>query len=459
MKLLTTILLFLTISLLNEVQGQSKDAERMPKSFHVSEGRMIFVDFLSADYEVTYDLLDKKSLVKAQIKFQQYEGGFPVFDSVQDPLKVIVNGEEVTSGIVRTPDSETTVRFIRKSLPRGVHEAEIFVPLNQLVQYTSKGIRSAFWTSDLEDRGFLERYMPSNLEFDQVKMKIIVHFKGNPQPQKIYTNGGVKKLSLKNTESYEISYPSYFTSSSLFFHTLPQGSAQELSFSLRSVDGRLVPVTIYSTSTQFPGGTNLEIVKNKTSEYFHELENDYGAWPHDGLVVYNAGAGGMEYCGATMTSLSALGHEMFHSYFARAVMPANGNSGWIDEALASWRDEGYQSNTSLMGSSRMSSHPKYTRKTDLSAYSFGERFMQYLEGKLKNQGGLKPFMRFMLEKRIFSPFYIESFIQEMNQFYGVSLDADFKKFTFGEKLNLSHKSHVSKKVHHKMTLTEMEKFL
>jgi hypothetical protein len=140
-------------------------------------------------------------------------------------------------------------------------------------------------------------------------------------------------------------------------------------------------------------------------------------------------------------------------------MPANGNAGWVDEALASWRDEGYQSSSTLMGTTRMSAHPHYTRNTDMNAYSFGERFMQYLEGKLKAQGGLKPFMRFMLEKRIFSPFMIEHLIKEMSEFYGVSLELDFKKFTYGEKNIFNNKSMTSKKFHQKLTIKEMEEYL
>ena len=99
-----------------------------------------------------------------------------------------------------------------------------------------------------------------------------------------------------------------------------------------------------------------------------------------------------------MTDMSALGHEMFHFYFARGVMPANGNAGWVDEALASWRDDGYQSLGTLSGSSNMSGRPYYTRTTDTAAYSFGERFMSYLDGKLKSKGGLKPYMRTLVER-------------------------------------------------------------
>ena len=79
----------------------------------------------------------------------------------------------------------------------------------------------------------------------------------------------------------------------------------------------------------------------RTLEFLAELEADYGAYTHDSMTVYIAGKGGMEHCGATITSMSALGHEITHSWFARGVMPANGNAGWIDEGTARWRDNGY----------------------------------------------------------------------------------------------------------------------
>jgi len=167
----------------------------------------------------------------------------------------------------------------------------------------------------------------------------------------------------------------------------------------------------------------------------------------------------MEYCGATMTEFSALGHELFHSYFARGVMPANGNSGWVDEALASWRDKGYQSLSILTGSSRMSSHPYYTRTTDRAAYSFGERFMRYLDGKLQSKGGLKPFMRYMVDKKVFSPFFVEEFISEMSNFYDVSLSEDFKRYTFDSGNFFEKSLETNAHIHRKMTVEEMQNFL
>lgn len=160
-----------------------------------------------------------------------------------------------------------------------------------------------------------------------------------------------------------------------------------------------------------------------------------------------------------MTDMGALGHEMFHFYFARGVMPANGNSGWIDEALASWRDGGYRSMTTLSGSSRMSSRDYYTRTTDTSAYSFGARFMSYLDGTLnaKGKGGLKPFMRQMVEKRAFQPLFVEEFYKEMSDFYGISMEADFRKYTYDKSAVTTEKS--SHPVHKKMGLEELRNHL
>ena len=233
----------------------------------------------------------------------------------------------------------------------------------------------------------------------------------------------------------------------------------EIRFSLKSIDGRDIPAVVYASRSVWGGTPGLEFLKNKAETVFHELESDYGAWPHPVLIVYNAGMGGMEYCGATMTDSSALGHEMFHSYFARGVMPANGNAGWLDEALASWRDDGYQTATSLTGSSRMSSHPYYTRTTDTAAYSFGSRFMSYMDGKLKAKGGLKPFMRFMVDQHKFAPIHIEDFISLMSTFTGISVDADFRKYTFGSSNSFPSEYKSQENVHRKMSVKELKKFL
>lgn len=451
----------LGLMLSGAVFAQKNDLSHRPKSFSTANGKAVFVDFITADYAISYNAEKKSSSITATIKFNAPEAGLPIFDSVAAPTSVILNGEGVMNEAVSTPDRETTVRVINKQVAAGSHTLVITVPLTTLVEYKDGGVKSAFWTSDLSERNFLERYMPANLEYDQVKMTFNISFEGLKVKQKIYTNGSVKESVKNNKASYKISYPAHFNASSIFFHTVPEGTTDELRFTLKSIDGREIPSVVYYGKSIFGGLTSLDRLKNLATEVFHELEGDYGAWPHETLVIYNAGSGGMEYHGATMTSVSALGHELFHSYFARGVMPANGNSGWIDEALASWRDDGYQTLSALSGTSKMSAHPYYTRTTDMAAYSFGERFMSFLDGKLKSKGGLKPFMRHMVENRKFAPLFVEEFQKEMSAFYGVSVEADFKKYTYGSENSFPQtlKSSHGHKIHKKMTIEELKNYL
>lgn len=445
----------LALGLLTSVAFASdNDKLHRPKSFNANGGKAVFADFSEANYYITYDLNQKQASVNAQIKLETNEAGFVIFDSFTAPTSVELDGVNVGSVESKTPDNATTVRMANKMVAAGAHTLSIQLPLTTLVEFGADGVKSAFWTSDLSDRKYLERYMPANFEFDQVKMTFHVNFIGAKTKQVIYTNG-VQTETAAN--SFKVSYPSYYTSSSIFFHTVPQGAVNELRFSLKSIDGREIPAVVYFAKSSF--GSNLERLKAKTTEVFHELEGDYGAFPHPSITVLQAGSGGMEYCGATMTDFSALGHEMFHSYFARGVMPANGNAGWIDEALASWRDDGYQTLSTLSGSTGMSSHTYYTRITDRNAYTFGERFMSLMDGKLKSKGGLKPFMRYMVDKKVFTPFFIEEFIKEMSNFYGVDVEEDFRKYTFGNKDNFSVDLKTKSHIHRKMDLEELKNYL
>ena len=141
-------------------------------------------------------------------------------------------------------------------------------------------------------------------------------------------------------------------------------------------------------------------------------------------------------------------------------MPANGNSGWLDEALASWRDNGYPTLTSLSGASQMSAHPYYTRITDTAAYSFGARFMSFLDGRTRPKGGLKPFMRFMVATEALKPLFVEEFIQKMEAFYQQSFNADFKRYTYGSRVVPESLARPGEQVHHrKMFLSELKALL
>ena len=157
--------------------------------------------------------------------------------------------------------------------------------------------------------------------------------------------------------------------------------------------------------------------------------------PHPSFIAYGRmpGVGGMEHAGATATSFKALDHEMLHSYFAKGVMPANGNSGWIDEAIASWRDKGYQSNpTTGFTGSNLGAHSVYKRNTDDRAYGLGAAFMSYLDYKLHNSGGLKAFLRGYFQTYKHQVITTEHFKNNLEFFSGLDLNDDFNTYIWGQ---------------------------
>ncbi len=394
-----------------------------------SSDQFTFVDFQTADYSLKYDVKNEKVSAFSKIIFKQSEAGVPLFDLVPKASEIKIDGEVVKSKTVQSPDGATSYIAALKSLEAGTHTLEVKNQIEENVRFEKGGVQSAFWMSDLNDRKYLEQYVPSNIEFDQYKMTIQLSFINSSAKQKIYTNGKVIQLSNNN---YSIEFPEYFTASSMFFHTATEGRFEEEKYTHKSISGKDIPVTVYSKSSFWGGGNVPKAVKGSKS-VLKELESKLGAWSHENLVIYVAGMGGMEHSGATITSLSALGHEITHSYFARGVMPIDGNSGWMDEAIASWRDDGYQSRSKPnFSSTNMAGHSQYQRTTDRKAYTQGANFMGYLNHNLKNLGGLETFLSKMYKKYTHKNINTEIFRSELETFSGLNFEGDFNQYIYGD---------------------------
>lgn len=424
------VMFLLSVSLQNALGIPISDLDKRPPAFDIEQGKVVFVDIKNAYYEVTYDLEAKKASIEAHLSFENAEKGMPVIDSLAQPTSIVLDGKEVSDLVTATPDKTTVVRVMKQDLGPGLHDIAISLPLETMVEFAPNGVKSAFWMGDLEDRNYIEKYLPTNFVFDRVPMTLKLKFKGGEDNQRIYTNGTVEKLG---ANEYKVTFQENLNISCPYFHTTPVGTYPETQFTYTSMDGRILPVTIY-TGTDFPDmDTRLPRLKNLLTSLLEELEGDYGPFPHQSVTVFtNSNSGGMEYSGATITAEGSLGHELFHSYFARGVLPANGNAGWIDEALARWRDNHYPRAQVPVGTTRMANLGAYDRLTDRQAYAFGSKFMSMIDGKTVNQGGLKPFLRYMVKEHSFDPLTTEDLIEELNRFYGMDFTPDFKRYLYGE---------------------------
>lgn len=417
--------LLVSISILTD--AKASDLNKAPLPFQIDQGRAVFVDFQQASYNLLYDYRAQKAYADTTITFIAKDEGLPIFDSVSTPQAVWLNGREIKQVSVLVPGGVSRVRVALSSIKPGTHTIRLRTAIERGVLYDFKGVSSGFFIKDLKDRNFLERYLPTNYEYDQYKMNFTVRVENAPHRwHDIFANGVVE-----NTEqnTFKISYPEHYTSSSVYFHLVPRRKFWRYYLTYTSINGRQFPVTIYSRTRAFNG-----MLKRKAWKVLAELERDYGPWPHPQLIIYGTGLrGGMEYLGATTTSLVSLGHELFHSYFAKGVMPADGNSGWMDEGLASWRDRGYQTaSRPNYYSANLAGHSPYTRKTDKRSYEKGRSFFAYIDYQLRANGkSLKDFLAIHFVKRKFTTIRTRDFINDLEQYAGMSFKEDFSQYAYG----------------------------
>jgi hypothetical protein len=146
-----------------------------------------------------------------------------------------------------------------------------------------------------------------------------------------------------------------------------------------------------TTTVEMPGGRKITIdvckrtntdpslkeIHKQVAVFLKDFARNTGPWPHgDRCTVFVwSGSRSMEYDGATTTSIWALEHELYHSYFGRGVKPRSQNDGWFDEAWTVFlADERRASKKVLEGEGRatvLCSDDPWNRITPNKSYSVG----------------------------------------------------------------------------------------
>lgn len=429
------ILLLLAMALASIAQAARHQA---PPSFPALGNQAVFVDFHSALYAMDFSVSQKSAYAESVITFEVTEAGLPLFDLVAEPIEVLLDGMPVETKLIQDPDKETYYRVVNRHTKAGQHILTVKHKITTNIATNADGVAAGFWTSDLNDRKYLEQYLPTSFEYDQYRMIMKVQLSDATTPHVIKSNGDVVKIS---QNLFAVSFPNFYTASSVYFHLFPEATKFNVSqFDYASIDGRKIPVDIYTTY-------NAGDFETATKNILAELETDYGPFPHKKLVIYgNSFSGGMEYAGATATSLSALGHELFHSYHARALMPANGNAGWMDEAMARWRDNKYPLLEKVpYDSTRLAGRSVWARKTDRMAYTEGSQFLSMIAFRMNEKGtSFKKLLRDYFEKYKFTTVTTELFKNEVAELSGLDIHADFDRYIYGKRSFLNVFKHVER---------------
>lgn len=368
---------------------------------------------------------------RGRLRFTLPQRGRPLLDLVPRPARLTLNGQALPPDrlrLVLPPDESTPLQMLDEELAAGeAHELEIEYPLQEgTVSFEGGGVRLGLFMTDLLQRGYLERHAPANLEFDQVPMSMEIRISGTSRPHRIFTNG--RAAQRDGNSSWHVTFPDYFTCSSCYLHL----TDRPLTVRSGSFSGmeREIPITVYGEQA-----VHVARALDDASVFLRELEETFGPYTHEALLIYCTGdtSGGMEYAGATMTGLRALGHEIAHSWFARGVMPANGNAGWIDEAIASWRDQGYPraSAMSKRPPVNLAGFSPYRRHTPRESYTLGSRLLSELDG-LFGPDGLRPLLARLFRERQRQLITTPSFQAFLEQQTGMPLGPVFSRYVYGK---------------------------
>ena len=425
------------------------DLAYAPPSFTDKKGRkVVFVDFTEAQYRLEFDAKAKKAVAFSEITFRCDAEGHPAISLNQRYKSASLDEQGVKLEEPECPDKKRLFKILSRPVSPGTHVLTVKSKLDRQGPYghpvnwrsVPTGVECIFNMSDrvLKSGGYLEAFLPSNYNFDHFRMSLSVTIRNARTTHLVYSNGAVRSVSSGTKEHWKIEFPSFFTSASPWIHLAPQHEFQCLKDKFLSSDGRIIPITVYKNSEWQGEDIDLKHFMLTTKTILHDLESDFGPFPHGSVTVFardGVEPSGMEYAGAVATNLHALRHELDHSYFARSIMPADGNAGWVDEAIATWGDSGYlPRNKKPKNRVNMGARSPYVRITSQDSYEEGRRFLAHLDHVLRDLGGpkrgLKSFLREYARKKRHQSVTAREFQELLEDYHGKSLRELFDAYVY-----------------------------
>ena len=424
------------------------DLAYAPPSFIDAVGRkVVFVDFTEARYRLEFDARAKeKAAAVSEITFLSDAKGHPAISIGQRVTSATLDGDDVGVEEPECPDKKQLFKILSRSVSPGTHVLTVESKLDREGPYGHPvrwrphltGVECIFDMSDkkLKSGGYLEAFLPSNYNFDRFRMSLSVTVRNAERPHSVYSNGAVRR---QVADDWKIEFPGYFTSACPWFHLGPSEEFRSLENAFASSDGRIVPVLVYTTTEMQGEGIDLKRFMLTTKTILHDLESDFGPFPHGSVTVFarEGDPSGMEYAGAVATDMGTLRHELDHSYFARSIMPADGNAGWIDEAIASWGDSGYEPRKKKPDKRvNMGARSPYVRTTCQAAYGVGSQFLAHLDHVIRERGGpkrgLKSFLGEYARKKRHRSVTAREFQELVEDYHGESLQELFDAYVYSQ---------------------------
>jgi len=218
------------------------------------------------------------------------------------------------------------------------------------------------------------------------------------------------------------------SSYSVMFVLLPAGDTEYREWLIDGVPVRAVAYT----------SVNLTEAKARLESWLPELRRRFGPFPalHGlNIFLFSDSGGGMEYYGGTITSLSALRHEVLHGYFGCSVVLRTYPDSWIDEAVTSWFEEIMrgQQHPLLPATYRgnwVGARSPVSVGFSTLAYSDGASIMQAVANRLGGTDRMADFLKYLVQNYTFEPFTTLDFTAYLKDFSGVDMRTQFLEWVY-----------------------------
>jgi hypothetical protein len=342
------------------------------------------IDVLALEAELVFDVAAGSAAAAGVLRFQLGEtGGMPIFDLRQTPASLELDGVAVKLDSLARHDFgvglDAGFLILEVALePCSIHELAFAYPLD--VPQAPKAAGPSFstepasvhfdlYSSDLAPGRYLESWLPANMPWDRHPISLAVTLLGAEIEHALITNARVETHA---AHTWQLEFPASSTTMDPMLVITPRAPLDVQAGVHRAVNSQDIPYAVYVDEAL--GRSAAEVTATLTA-YLDEFVVMAGPYVHPAMTAYVVAQGrSMEYAGATTTAYSALGHELFHSWWARGLSPATYADGWVDEGWTVF-STGRKSNPipfdwSAAPRLLYDPHP-FARETPQTAYTYG----------------------------------------------------------------------------------------
>jgi aminopeptidase N len=317
---------------------------------------------------------------------------------------------------------QTSMELQRDVTPGVPHRLEASYPL----ALTDAEGRFFTEVNDLEGRGNEALFPTLNTPHELARHVLALRIHAG-EPYLAVGSGRLVRRSTGDLQEWVLDTEREVASYTVMFHLAP---ARDHLLSERRIRG--VDVRVLAPTGGVAAGEAFAIL----DPWLAELEGALGPFPMPrGLaVVLTQSGGGMEYYGATTTSLRALRHEVFHMYYGCSTVARTYRDSWWDEAVDMWyqlsADPAYAPIPDGFRSDIVSGRSEVAVGFDRRAYDEGARILQAVAAGLGGRGRMVRFLRDLHARRSFDPFTTWDLADEIQAWGGLDVHGRFRTWLY-----------------------------